>query len=135
MQGERAEATGRRRAACWFIAGVILVLHWASPQFGQPSDQIVRQGDATPGFWTPERVSQPASLPRSLPRSDTLETAHSESDRSGLASGDGSDAPILRPAPETLAAGLRAAPVVPCPRQYPELLRPFNARAPPDCLT
>jgi hypothetical protein len=67
------KASRRHRDARWFVLTLLLVLHWAAPQFDAPGLELSADESGLLGVSSYDRSSLPATMPRSLPRSGTVE--------------------------------------------------------------
>jgi hypothetical protein len=128
---EYAEPTPRRSALRWLVLAIVLVLHWAAPQSGQPDTGFSRPIDGTSPLSIEEQGSRPTALPLSQPRSNRLEATPHDTALSGLPSGDDPDGPILRHGGQRLAVSRSARATSVCIPARPAFTRLFDPRAPP----
>jgi hypothetical protein len=73
----------RHRDARWFVLTLLLVLHWAAPQFDAPGREFPADEGGF-GVSNYERSSLRAAMPRSLPRCGTVELRLPKEERAVL---------------------------------------------------
>jgi hypothetical protein len=123
-------AGASRRGLGITIAAVLLMLHWAAPDF-RPPEVRAASGDLGPSLSSETGVSQHGNLPRALPRPFAYEAAQSKPQRHDWHAGSKSPAwpasfaPELPPGEALRVIDARIAPPATTP------IRAFDARGPP----
>lgn len=119
----------RHRDARWLVLTLLLVLHWAAPQIDAPALESPADESGL-GVSSYDRSALPASMPRSLPRSGTVELRLPKEERAVL---PGEKACALCVLP---TLGLSSGPSEPIAEKVSRLqlafLLHYYSRGPPD---
>jgi hypothetical protein len=120
--------TSRHRDARWFVLTLLLVLHWAAPQFDAPGQQLPAD-EGVFGVSNYERSSLRAAMPRSLPRCGTVELHLPKEERATLP-GEKACARCVLPTP-CLSSGPSETIAEHASRPQLAFLRHYYSRGPP----